>query len=101
MTSAETASGTNPQRYQEPGTLDVRYEPIEDTEAIRDWLENGYRVRRIINRLISFEKLQEGVLRYPPVQVQVARDPEYIQAYINMEPTKDWSKLIPPIPKIT
>jgi hypothetical protein len=65
-------------------------------EEIRDGqVPEGKRVARIIGRVLFAEPCQEGVLRYPPVQVIVPRDPDFITEYIDMGPT-DWRKHIHP-----
>ena len=43
-----------------------------------------FRVCSIDVKLIKLEPVQEDVLRYPPVQVQVERDPEATRRYIGM-----------------
>lgn len=48
---------------------------------------DGYRLGKIALGVASYEPRQEGIHRYPPVQVEVNRDPERIKGYIDMEPT--------------
>lgn len=52
-----------------------------------------HRIKIIEKAGVVLEPIQTGVLRYPPVRVQVPGDPEASQRYINMPPT-DWSEII-------
>jgi hypothetical protein len=50
-------------------------------------LNDGYRLRAINMGRVMLEPIQPGVLRYPPVQVGVPKDPDFISRYIDMPPT--------------
>ena len=78
--------------YQEPNKDSFIRLPKEELAGQLAVESAGYRVCAFDEISVTFEPLQDGVLRYPPVQVSVPRDPEYIQSYITMGPT-DWSKL--------
>jgi hypothetical protein len=71
--------------YQEPGGFKRQLKSKE--------VPSGYRVCRIISKYVELEPLQEGVYRYPPVQVQVPRRPDFIEKYVSMGQT-DWSSLL-------
>jgi hypothetical protein len=71
-----------------------KYEYCEPFAFIH--LETGiipkhYRLAMIIDKIWLFEPIQDGVLRYPPVQVDVPRNPDSIDDYVNMGPT-NWSE---------
>ncbi|HVS79088.1 MAG TPA: hypothetical protein VHD84_02250 [Candidatus Saccharimonadales bacterium] len=74
---------------------DERYMPRIPKEAAAFICEElGYRIAIDLGEEVKIEPLQDGVLRYPPVQVQVPRRPDYIERYVSMEPS-DWSSLLP------
>ncbi|HET7528995.1 MAG TPA: hypothetical protein VFJ84_02085 [Candidatus Saccharimonadales bacterium] len=66
---------------------EVQSMPRISKEAAALVCELGYRVAFIYGDEVKVEPLQEGVHRYPPVQVEVARDPDFIDRYIDMGPS--------------
>ena len=62
--------------------------PVENGKVLAD-----ERVAMIIGGILLVEPRQDGVLRYPPVQVDVVRNPDFITEYVNMPPT-DWSEVL-------
>lgn len=74
--------------YREPWPSD--YITVETGEfgarALAE-LTTNYRVSRVDGDVVVREPRQDGVLRYPPVQVEVKRDAEQVERYIKMPPT--------------
>ncbi|MBX4188921.1 hypothetical protein KW792_02365 [Candidatus Saccharibacteria bacterium] len=84
--SEERLSGA---QYQEPDPLAFVYIKNERQDVAKAFLkiEEGrsrYRVSSIISDLIKLESVQEDVLRYPPVQVNMERDPDAVDEYTKM-----------------
>ena len=77
-------SGTE---YQEPESNSYIYHPLADKLGLVILEANGFRVCAIHGQEVTLEPTQEGVLRYPPVQVDVDRSQEYIKEYIQMGPS--------------
>ena len=87
---SESSSDFGPKQYQEPDPgLFKRPKKAADRERL---LEEGWRVCAIHGLGKVLEPPQEGVLRYPPVQVEVPRRPDFIEVYVSMGPT-DWSQI--------
>jgi hypothetical protein len=80
-------------QYQEADPSLLKRLPKANLVGRQALLAQGFRVRTINDFSIEFEPGQEGVFRYPPVQVQYPRRPDYISSYINMGPT-DWAEVI-------
>jgi hypothetical protein len=72
-------------QYEEPHPRDLRW--AKGKEIPKRW-----RMHSIFSGVIHIEPVQDGVHRYPPVQIDVPRRPDFIARYINMPPT-DWREL--------
>jgi hypothetical protein len=75
-----------PKMYEDPGW--EYFKPAKDGNFTK-----GMRLAMIIGGLRFTEPLQDEVFRYPPIQVDVPRRPDFIANYVNMRPT-DWSERI-------
>ena len=58
-------------------------------EQAPDVLEGKFRIAEIVGHTAIPEPVQEGVLRYPPIRINMPLDASRNEGYINMEPT-DW-----------
>jgi hypothetical protein len=72
--------------YEDSSPLE--FLPVEEGKVHAD-----ERVAMIIGGILLVEPRQYGVLRYPPVQVDVKRDPGFIAEYVRMGPT-DWQRAL-------
>jgi hypothetical protein len=88
MAATETVPEFGSVKYQEPASFIRR--STSRAIGISVLKAQNFRICNFNPDEIDFEKPQEGVHRYPPVQVQVLRNPDFIQRYINMEPNT-WS----------
>ena len=75
-------------QYQELNKVELRYRRMENIAGRRALTAMGFRIIRISagpdgNKDIVYEKKQPGVRRYPPVQVELPRDPYFIDNYLN------------------
>jgi hypothetical protein len=84
MAVPEIFRKTETAQYQEPGPFDYR------VISIYEKVPDGWRMSAIFGQIVQIEPEQEDVKRYPPVQVDVPRNREYIKQYINMGPSKNY-----------
>jgi hypothetical protein len=82
-------------QYMEPEPTDLKEIrflrlPIigrRQRRKLETMLNEGYKLRAINVGRIMLEPKQPGVHRYPPVQVGVPRNPDFISQYVDMPPT--------------
>lgn len=84
MATREDIRETTQTGYVAPET---RYMPRIPKEASALVCQLGYRIAFIEGDEVKVEPLQDGVLRYPPVQVGVPRDQDFIEEYTHMGPS--------------
>jgi hypothetical protein len=74
--------------YEEPEDHELRFRRRANKVGRQTLLNKSYRIMRTnIDEAgdveIVFEPKQEGVLRYPPIQIELPRDPASTDDYLN------------------